>query len=80
VTGSGVLVLIAIVVVVIWWLNLQWHPYRRCPSCKGGRRNSGSTSLRWGRCGRCGGKGYIRRFGAGPGPPSPPSGPGGSHE
>jgi hypothetical protein len=71
VNGAGVLVLIAIVVIGGWWFSLQRHPIRRCPSCKGSKKNAGSTSLRWGTCGRCGGKGEVRRFGAGPGPPKP---------
>ena len=70
-TGSGVLVLIAIVILVGWWFSLQRHPYRQCPVCKGGKKNSGSSNSRWGICGRCGGKGHVRRFGAsGPPPPS----------
>lgn len=72
-TGEGVLVLIAIVVLGGWWATVTYHPYRRCPSCKGSKKNSGSNELRWGTCGRCGGKGHVRRFGAGPGPKSPPS-------
>jgi hypothetical protein len=71
VTGAGALVLIAIVVLVGWWATLARHPIRRCPSCKGSKKNAGSNELRWGICGRCGGKGHVRRFGAGPGPTGP---------
>lgn len=48
-----------------WWLiDVRWHPWRKCPSCGGGRRNAGSTGDRWGDCGRCGTSGKVRRFGA----------------
>jgi hypothetical protein len=60
----SVVVLVAAGVVVIWWVGVQRHPIRRCPSCKGGKKNAGSTSERWGMCRRCGGKGEVRRFGA----------------
>jgi hypothetical protein len=70
VTSSGALVLIAVAILVGWWFSVQRHPVRRCPSCKGSKKNAGSTSLRWGACGRCGGKGEVRRFGAGPPPKS----------
>ena len=60
----SVLVLIAIVVLVGWGYSVQRHPIRRCPSCKGSKKNAGSTHLRWGLCGRCKGKGEVRRLGA----------------
>ncbi len=63
-SGVSVVVLIAIVGVVWWWLDVHRHPIRRCPSCKGSEKNAGSTTLRWGTCGRCGGKGEVRRLGA----------------
>jgi hypothetical protein len=69
VTGSGLLALVALVVLVGWWLSVERHPYRQCPACKGGRKNAGSSSGRWGVCGRCGGRGNVRRFGARSGPP-----------
>jgi hypothetical protein len=75
VSGADVLVAIAIVVLVCWWYSVERHPFRRCPSCKGKKKNAGSNELRWGLCGRCGGKGHVRRFGAGPGPPGPPEPP-----
>jgi hypothetical protein len=62
----AVLVLIAAAIVVVWWLDVQRHPIRRCPACNGTKKNSGSTAERWGNCGRCGGKGHVRRFGAPP--------------
>jgi hypothetical protein len=65
-SGSAVLLLIAILVLGIWWFSVARHPIRRCPRCKGGKKNAGSTSERWGLCGRCGGKGEVRRFGSGP--------------
>lgn len=69
VTGAGALVLIAAVILVGWWLSVLLHPIRRCPACKGSKKNAGSNALRWGLCGRCGGRGEVRRFG---GPPLPP--------
>jgi hypothetical protein len=66
VSGVGVLVLIVAAVVVFWWFDVQRHPIRRCPSCNGSKKNSGSTEMRWGICGRCSGKGEVRRFGAPP--------------
>jgi DnaJ-class molecular chaperone len=67
VSGAAVVVIIVAVVVIAWWVDVRRHPIRRCPSCKGTKRNAGSTSLRWGTCRRCDGKGEVRRRGA-PGP------------
>ncbi len=63
-SGTGVVVLVAAVAIVAWWIDMQRHPIRRCPSCSGSKKNAGSTSQRWGICRRCGGKGEVRRFGA----------------
>ena len=63
-SGTGVVVLVAAIAVVAWWVDIQRHPIRRCPSCNGSKKNAGSSSLRWGTCRRCGGKGEVRRFGA----------------
>ena len=63
-SGATVLVLIAVVALVALWVDVQRHPIRRCPSCKGTKKNGGSTALRWGTCRRCGGKGEVRRRGA----------------
>jgi hypothetical protein len=62
---ATVVVIIAVVVLVVWWATVARHPIRKCPSCKGSKKNAGSNSERWGVCGRCGGKGEIRRLGAG---------------
>jgi hypothetical protein len=62
-SGVGLAVLILIIVGALWWIDVLWHPIRRCPSCRGTKKNSFSTNLRWGVCGRCGGKGEVRRFG-----------------
>lgn len=62
---AGFFLIIAIIVVGVWWASVRIHPIRRCPSCKGGKRNRGSSETRWGLCPRCGGKGEVRRFGAG---------------
>ena len=52
----------------LWWLiDVRWHPWRKCPSCGGSRRNAGSRGSAWGDCGRCGKTGQVRRFGAGKG-------------
>ena len=67
-SGAGVVVLVFIVAIVLWWFDVQRHPIRRCPSCRGSKKNLGSTARRWGTCGRCGGKGEVRRFGAGKNP------------
>jgi hypothetical protein len=63
VSGAGLVVLIVIAVAAIWWIDIQRHPVRRCPSCKGSKKNAGSSATRWGTCRRCGGKGELRRFG-----------------
>jgi DnaJ-class molecular chaperone len=63
-SGAGVLVLAAIVVVVGWWVDVQRRPIRRCPSCDGSKKNAGDGSRYWGTCRRCGGKGEVRRLGA----------------
>jgi DnaJ-class molecular chaperone len=62
-SGAGIVVIVAIVVIAGWWLDVRRHPIRRCPSCNGSKRNT-SNSQRWGTCRRCGGKGEVRRFGA----------------
>jgi hypothetical protein len=63
VSGAEVVVLAAAIAVTAWWVDVQRHPIRRCPSCNGSKRNSGNAK-RWGTCRRCGGKGEVRRFGA----------------
>jgi hypothetical protein len=62
---SALLVIIIGVILLAWWGTVRRHPIRKCPSCKGSKKNAGSTSERWGLCGRCGGKGEVRRFGTG---------------
>ena len=65
VSGAEFVVLAGAVAGVAWWVDVARRPIRRCPSCKGTKRNTGnSTSLTWGTCRRCGGKGEVRRFGA----------------
>ena len=56
---------VAAVVVAGWYVDVRWHPVRRCPSCGGSKKNWGSDTRRWGTCRRCGGRGDVRRFGAG---------------
>lgn len=64
-SGTGVIVLFAVIAVAIWWIDLRFHPIRRCPSCGGSKRNS-SNPVRWGTCRRCKGKGQVTRWGAKP--------------
>jgi hypothetical protein len=63
VSGTAFVVIVAVVVIIAWWVDVQRRPIRRCPSCKGRKRNS-SSPLRWGTCRRCGGKGELPRRGA----------------
>lgn len=61
----SVAVIIVIIAVVYWAYHVRRYPIRRCPACKGTKKNTGNaSSLRWGVCGKCGGKGEVRRFGA----------------
>lgn len=65
-SGAEVVVVVGAVAAVAWWVDVHRRPIRRCPSCNGTKRNTGSsTSIRWGTCRKCGGKGEVRRFGAG---------------
>jgi DnaJ-class molecular chaperone len=68
VTGAEVVVIVGAVVVTAWWVDVKRHPIRRCPSCNGSKRNSGSSGQRWGTCRRCGGEGEVRRFFSGKNP------------
>ena len=34
-SGTGVVLLIAVIAIAIWWIELRIHPIRRCPSCGG---------------------------------------------
>jgi DnaJ-class molecular chaperone len=61
--GAGVLLIVAVIAVGVWWVDVKIHPIRRCPSCGGSKRNS-SNPARWGTCRRCSGKGEVRRFGS----------------
>ncbi len=61
---SAVVLIIGAAVVVGWWATTQRYPIRKCPSCKGSKKNAGSNSERWGTCRRCGGKGEVRRLGS----------------
>ncbi|HEX3962413.1 MAG TPA: hypothetical protein VHZ03_38260 [Trebonia sp.] len=61
--GGELLALVAVVVIVGWYVDLRRRPNRRCWACNGSGRNS--RGVRWGNCGRCGGSGNVRRLGAG---------------
>jgi DnaJ-class molecular chaperone len=62
--GAEFLVIAGAVAVGAWWVDVRRHPVRRCPSCNGSKKNTGSSGKRWGTCRRCKGKGEVRRFGA----------------
>ncbi len=63
-SSAAILIIIVIIVIVGWSFDVRYRPNRQCPSCKGSKKNRGSTELRWGTCRRCGGKGEVRRWGA----------------
>lgn len=60
----GAALLIAGALVAWWLIDVRLHPWRKCPSCGGDRKNAGSDGERWGDCRRCGTSGNVRRFGA----------------
>jgi DnaJ-class molecular chaperone len=62
--AMGIVIIIALIFAVGWWVDLRIHPFRRCPRCNGRRRNPGSSSTHWGYCSRCHGRGEVRRYGA----------------
>ena len=62
--GAEAVLIVAVIVVAGWWIDVQRHPARTCPSCKGSKKNAGSNSRHWGTCRRCKGKGRVPRFGA----------------
>ena len=43
-SGAAVVVIIVAIVIIGWWVDVQRHPIRRCPRCKGTKRNTGSTT------------------------------------
>jgi len=60
----GIILVIAAIGAVSYYVSLRLWPYRRCRRCDGGGRNAGSNAKRFGRCGRCGGSGRELRLGA----------------
>ena len=60
----AVVLIIAAVIGVSYYVSLRIWPYANCRRCEGGGTNAGSNRKRWGRCGRCGGTGRRLRFGA----------------
>jgi hypothetical protein len=56
------IVLIALCLGAYYLIERQLHPIRRCPSCRGSKRNT-TNPERWGICRRCGGKGELPRWG-----------------
>jgi DnaJ-class molecular chaperone len=60
----GILLLIAIVVAVSYYVSLRIWPMSNCSRCQGSGRNAGSTAKRYGRCKKCGGTGRRLRPGA----------------
>jgi DnaJ-class molecular chaperone len=65
VSGGLLLALIAVVIVVGWYVDVRRRPNRRCRACNGTGKNS--RGVRWGTCHRCGGVGHVHRIGAGNG-------------
>lgn len=50
---------------VAWWVvSVRWHPFRRCPRCRGTGRNRGSGRYWSGECRRCRNRGRLPRHGA----------------
>jgi hypothetical protein len=63
----GAVVLIAIVVVVGYFVSLWFHPFRDCPACKNrrqaGRHHGSVYTYSHRRCRRCGGTNRQERLG-----------------
>jgi hypothetical protein len=65
VSGSTVLVLVGLGLLVLWLLSLLLHPFTTCSSCNGSPRSYGAVATRSFRmCGSCGGTGRQLRIGA----------------
>jgi len=60
----GIVLVIAVVVAVSYYISLRLWPWRNCGRCQGSGRNVGSTNRHYGRCGKCGGTGRKPRPGA----------------
>jgi hypothetical protein len=64
-SGSTVLVLVGLGLLVLWLLSLLLHPFTTCSSCNGTPRSYGAVATRSFRlCGNCGGSGRRLRVGA----------------
>jgi hypothetical protein len=64
-TGSTMLLLAGLGLLVAWMLSLLLHPFRACSSCKGTPRVYGAVATRSFRlCSSCGGSGRRLRAGA----------------
>ncbi|MCL2585132.1 MAG: hypothetical protein FWE35_22040 [Streptosporangiales bacterium] len=44
------------------YIERKIHPWRKCPSCGGSKKNAFSGDSRWGDCKRCGNDGKVRRW------------------
>lgn len=63
-SGTGVLVVIALVVIALWFTASVWWPFGPCRKCRGTGRMRSPTRLYWRACPRCGGNGRRVRTGA----------------
>jgi hypothetical protein len=59
------LIVLALVLLVGWWLSVKLFPYRRCPRCKGTGNLGGGILGGVRPCGRCGSTGLLPRLGSG---------------
>jgi DnaJ-class molecular chaperone len=60
----GFIVIVAIIVIIGYYLSLRAHPFTKCKLCNGRGRHFGTvytSSFR--RCRKCGGTGRKDRFG-----------------
>lgn len=60
----AVLLILAAIIGVCYYVSLRIWPYRPCRRCEGGGRNAGSNRRRFGTCPACGGSGRKLRTGA----------------
>ncbi|TQM38665.1 hypothetical protein [Pseudonocardia cypriaca] len=64
-SGSGIVVIVGLGMLVAWAVSLLLHPYTACGSCKGTPRSYGSIATRSFRlCPSCSGTGRRLRLGA----------------
>jgi hypothetical protein len=54
--------LFALGLAALHWLDCWWYPHERCPRCRGNPRDQSPTGVHWGYCSRCGGSGQRERL------------------